>query len=353
MGFAAPSDHLLQLALIGGAVVFALTLVLLLAITVLRALLTYRSRCENQLGLLWQPVFFHAIENLPYETPALRKQDRELVLLQWIEMVESIRGEARDRLRTLALSLHFDRIAHEFLESRRFRTRLIGITVLGRLHDEKAWGPLVDVLENASSLLSLVAAHALLQIDPVRALPGVFEQVRKHNDWPLAKVASMLTEVRSPAVSDTLKNTLALASPVATPRLLMLLTITQVDDPWLLLEPFLRPDQPVPVLAAALKVCRDPRALPAVRALARHENWIVRAQASIVIGHLGGKNDEALLRDLLSDREWWVRYRAARALAELPFMTRQLLAALSEQVVDRFAQQILQQVLAETDKAAL
>lgn len=352
MGFAAPSDHLLHLALIGGAIVFALTLILLLAIAVLRSLLTYRTRREHRLNALWQPVFLHTIEGLPCPVPALREQDREMVLMQWIEMVEMIRGEGRDRLSALAYSLHFDRYAHEFSSHRRFRTQLIGVTTLGRLRDRSAWEALTTLLNGDNSLLSLVAAHALLQINPVRALPGVFEQVRRHNDWPLAKIASMLTEVRSPAVAETLHDTLKHAQPNAIPRLLMLLTVAPVDDPWSLLEPFLTIDQPVPILAAALKACRDPRGLPTVRLLARHENWVVRAQASTVIGHLGSKSDIALLHELLGDREWWVRYRAARALTELPTVTRQSLVTFSEQLGDRFAQQILRQVLAETEKVS-
>jgi HEAT repeat protein len=252
----------------------------------------------------------------------------------------------------LAYSLQFDRYAHEFSRHRRFRTQLIGVTTLGRLRDGNAWDTLTTLLIGDNSLLSLVAAHALLQIDPARALPGVFEQVRRHNDWPLAKVASMLAEVRSPAVAANLHDTLSQAQAHAVPRLLMLLTVAPVDDPWALLEPFLAADQPVPVLAAALKVCRDPRGLPSVRRLAHHESWVVRAQAGTVIGHLGDKSDVALLQELLGDREWWVRYRAARALTELPTVTRQSLAAACEQMGDRFAQQILRQVLAETEKVS-
>jgi hypothetical protein len=50
---------------------------------------------------------------------------------------------------------------------------------------------------------------------------------------------------------------------------------------------------------------------------------------------------------LLADREWWVRYRAAQALVELPWLKRADLEALHATLDDRYAADMLAQVMAE------
>ncbi len=104
----------------------------------------------------------------------------------------------------------------------------------------------------------------------------------------------------------------------------------------------------VEVLIAALRIAADPRLRSFVLNLARHENWRVRMQAARTLGRIGQPNDIVTLIDLLSDREWWVRYRTAQALASLPFLDRTQLQALADAAADRFAGDMLRQVLAET-----
>ena len=50
---------------------------------------------------------------------------------------------------------------------------------------------------------------------------------------------------------------------------------------------------------------------------------------------------------LLADVEWWVRYRTAQALAGMPFFSATELELLRNNLSDRFARDMLGQVLAE------
>ena len=54
---------------------------------------------------------------------------------------------------------------------------------------------------------------------------------------------------------------------------------------------------------------------------------------------------------MLTDTEWWVRYRAAQAIAGLPFLGPNALRQLQIRQSDRFAAEILQQVMAEAGLA--
>jgi len=59
--------------------------------------------------------------------------------------------------------------------------------------------------------------------------------------------------------------------------------------------------------------------------------------------------DEGPLIALLSDSQWDVRYRAAEALAHLPFMKPERLVEIQHQQTDRLAKQILEPFLVATN----
>jgi hypothetical protein len=52
---------------------------------------------------------------------------------------------------------------------------------------------------------------------------------------------------------------------------------------------------------------------------------------------------------MLGDSQWWVRYRAARALAHLPWMDDERLRHIKGTLTDRYARDILHQVMAELE----
>jgi len=180
----------------------------------------------------------------------------------------------------------------------------------------------------------------------------MLDELIRRDDWPLVKVAAMLGEVPQEVLAPALSNALRVVTPQGAPRLLNLLEIAPLGDTWPAVGPLLRADHPVEVIVAALKACSDPRALDAVRSLAAHPQWIVRVQAAAALGRLGGEEDAQRLQTMLGDPEWWVRYRAGLALVQLPFVSRQSLTALCAQLGDRFAADMLRQVLAETAPGA-
>jgi HEAT repeat protein len=82
--------------------------------------------------------------------------------------------------------------------------------------------------------------------------------------------------------------------------------------------------------------------------LLAHPDWQVRVLAAKALGRIGDRSDVDRLVALLADREWWVRYRAAEALLELPALTRADLEALRASLTDRFAADMLSQAMAES-----
>lgn len=344
-----PSDALLNFVRLSGLTVFLLIIALLVTIAILRYAAERRKRLEAALSRRWQPVFFHAVEGLPFEAPRVFGRDREIILLIWIHFTESIRGDARLRLRQLALDLKLDRTAHILLKRGSIRSRMMAIVALGRMQSVEVRDQIALFVTDPSPMLSLLAARSLLQIDASRGIRTILDELVRRDDWPLRSVAAMLAELPRDVLAAPLIDAVKDSPASSTSRLLRLLSTLNLGDTWDVLAPLLGNDKPVEILVAALKACSDPRALAAVRHLAGHEQWIVRAQAAAALGRLGNEPDGLLLQTMLGDPEWWVRYRAARALLELPSVSRQYLIDLCGKLDDRFAADILRQALAEVE----
>ena len=88
-----------------------------------------------------------------------------------------------------------------------------------------------------------------------------------------------------------------------------------------------------------------------VEGLAKHKVWFVRMQAANLLGRFGRREDYRILEPLLSDTEWWVRYRAAQAITKLQFLGPHALRNLRDRQQDPYARDILSQALAEAGLA--
>lgn len=85
-----------------------------------------------------------------------------------------------------------------------------------------------------------------------------------------------------------------------------------------------------------------------ILAMAKHERWELRAIVATALANYGAEQNEETLLDLVCDREWWVRYRAAESLTQMsdPDAALRRVAARN----DRYALEMLQFAL---DKKAL
>ncbi|MBI5108905.1 MAG: HEAT repeat domain-containing protein [Rhodocyclales bacterium] len=346
MDYATNSDPLLRLALQSGIAVFAITLLLLAAILILRLFADHREAREATIRDEWQPVFLHAIDGLAYAMPRIHGRDRELILLVWLQFTEMLRGAARERLREMARELQLPGTALRLLHRGDMRGRLLATVGLGRMQASEAWDALARLMTDENPVSSLLAARSLLQIDAPRAAAPLMAAIARRDDWSRAGVATMLGDARDAALGPALLATLAASNDAEATRLLPLLDVVPGADRWPLLAPRLATEAP-DTLVAALKAVADPRALADVRRLAGHAAWPVRAQAATTLARVGKEDDLALLQTLLADREWWVRYRAAAAMLRMPGVTREWLGALAAGATDRYAADMLRQVMAE------
>jgi HEAT repeat protein len=186
-----------------------------------------------------------------------------------------------------------------------------------------------------------------VQIDTREALPVIFPLIVSRRDWSSARVASILREAGAAQVAPYLNKAVQASGPVQLPRLLRYMQAVCPMESVVSIREVLEKAEDDHVISTALQVYSDPSNLDRVRELLRHPRWHIRVQAASALGRLGAPGDEILLARLLSDEQWWVRYRAAQALASLPFLGAEDMRRIQAGQDDRFARDMLDQVIAE------
>ena len=351
MDYATPSDTLLRLTLFSGVAVLVLNVLLVAVVAFVRARANKRARHQNEITAIWTPIFHRAIEGLENPAlPAIASRDQAVVLGLWINYFQYLRGKARICLRRLAYYIGLDHSTAVLLHHRNMAQRALAVVALGNMGTPEAWDELVRLSNDDNPMLSLLAGRAMLRINPEWAVPILLTQLDYRDDWPMTRIGGIFEEAPTATVEPHLREALSMSSPSGTARILSLLSLIHVKESWLLLKPLLEPHQPPNLLAAALRATQEPRSRASVLLLVSHQDWVVRAQAASALGRIGQPGDERLLKEMLGDPAWWVRYRAACALRNLPFVPRTSLEELmNDENADPFARDILRQALAEVE----
>jgi HEAT repeat protein len=343
-------DPILAAAFWTGIAALLLTLLLGLQIVRLRIALRTRERRKAHTLARWRPLLNAAIVgDSPAELPALRASERLHFIKLWVHLQSSLRGEAGAALNEIARRLGLDLEARAMLGRRGRTERLLAALMLGHLRDPQAWTQLLRLAGLDDPTLSLTALWALVRIDPQAAAEYLTPLFIQRDDWAMSHVAGILQQAGTP-VAAVLVGMLPRLDDERLPRALRIAEALRVELPADVLAAALAKDS-VAVATAALRIVNTPLLQAPVRALLAHADWQVRVQAAKALGRIGGRADTERLAALLADREWWVRYRAAQALVELPWLGRAELDALHASLDDRYAADMLAQVIAEQDAA--
>ncbi len=287
----------------------------------------------------WRPVLTQCLTTYPEALPLLKRHERRLFLHLWVTFQESVTGEAHARLKRLARELDLHKIALTYTRPHRGDLALLAVTALGHLQESHAWETLAQLLSHSNRTLSLAAARALVRIDTVRGLSLVLPFLATRQDWSVLNTSLVLKEIGQSISAPLLaQQALSRSSDVAARLITLIKAIRGLSALPLVRKLIERHPNDVTIVCAALDLfseCHDPRDLPQIRHYTLHSNWIIRLHAAMALGKMGTLDDEIRLMALLSDSEWWVRYRAAESLSGLPVMTRRRLAELAEAVPDK------------------
>lgn len=341
-------DPTLRLALLVGSSALLLSLVSLAYLFALRLMLIRRQRRLRAIARKWRPQLLAVTVGEPFAGPRrVPVGERQEVVHLWNKLQASLRGDVKDRLNSAFRQMSLEADCRRWLRARNPWRRLLAIVALGHLADPGDWPRLRPLLDAPHPYISISALRALMRIAPMRAASDALALLEHRSDWPRGTLLVAFQEAGIDQVTQPLADWLASANDEALIRGMPLLQtgdLTRLETPLLRL---LRRERPVDVIAGALKLVESPHALPQIRGLCTHPAWEVRTQAAAALGRMRQAEDRYLLRALLADRNWWVRYRAAEALLRLPDSGAAVVYDEFSRLDDRYARDILRQAAAE------
>ena len=353
MGFVFSSETMVAHAYVGLAVVCLITLFMILWIVFLRIRLYLAQQRQARFREVWLPIFTETALNQnchrkDADISVLKRRDFFLFMNCWLDFQESLSGHALIRMNGLARQFKLHVYARRLLQRGSMRQRLVAMVFLGDLRDRFSWPVLEELLSNENSLLSILAARALIKIDQERALPIVFAELVRREDWPEARVAVLLrsvltAELATSSLFDALQN----STDSGAIKLLPYVDHMYNEEKNRILRILLERSNSDRLTSRILKRIQCGHELDLVRHYVGHSRWHIRMQALAALGRIGTREDISLLLERLGDGEWWVRYRAAQALIKMPGMTRRELQIIHDNLEDSFARTMLEQTLIE------
>lgn len=353
--FVASSDQAIGFALYSSLVAGAMTVLLFVWVVILRARLLARERRRKAFIARWRPLLTRIAlapasseeEDDQESVPELPRRSLMDFLNEWNVLHDILRGSAGLRLNALARRMGVDAAAWRLLNHGRLSDQLIAIATLGHLGEVGAWDRLCELLHSDHTLISLMSAKALINIDADRGVPLVLPLVTRREDWAAARVSSLLQEAGPAATSRPLQQAILEGTPEEAAKLIGFLPTVHRSIAGKVVHEMLQRSVDDRVTSVCLRVADSPLELPQVRHLVNHPRWHIRMRAATVLGRIGYRQDKRLLERLLCDTEWWVRYRAAQALTGLPFMDKKELKRIRERLDDAFGRDMMDQVMAE------
>ena len=335
--------------------VLVTTVVLFMYTMALRFATIDGARRRRRLVMDWREVFATAILDregaCEQPLPRIHRHHQLDLLEEWNRARASVEGSAADNLITLAERTGIRDIASRLLTGRRIKSRILAVQTLGHLRDRTHRDTIRALVNHENTALSITAAVALVDIDPDFAGSVLLPMIETRRDWPKTRVSLFLRMAGSERISEPMYRAIRSADDRGKTYLLQFAQLVEASVLDALIEDLIRGTNDPGVLNAALKLVSGFAGVPRIAALTRHEAWYVRMQAAKVLGRVGQEEHLKLLEALLADREWWVRYRAAQAIASLPFLGPNRLRQIRKRQSDRFATDILQQAYAEVGLA--
>jgi len=306
---------------------------------------------EHQVGQregAWREALYQATEDPETAVlPPITRLDLPHFLILFNHLGESLRGAAADNVARLLQRHGLHTRALSLMRRRSLRLRLIAITALGHLREERAWAALEAATHDRGPVTSFAAARALLRIEPRRALDVLGPSIIERDDWPLARIATIFQELGPAVITPPMVNWLVGRPRKGLDRVVKLARLGHRSRIASIVRGWLSSSDSPEVIVAALDYVEEDSDLPWVRGAARHEDWHVRMAAARALARVGQHKELAVLLDLLRDPVWWVRYHAAQAMTSLHGLAPHELENLRENARDAFAADMLGQALAE------
>lgn len=349
-----PPDFSLELAWALAWLTLALVGLIVLGLLVLRWARWRNAPRMAAFEARWRPLLMRCMagEDVRAQLPQLAGRERWPFMKLWLHSQMSVQGPCRERLAQLGQAMGCREMALRRLHSSHSAERLVGMLALGFLRDAGSAPELLAQLTRPSHHGAVYAGRALLEIDANAHADAVAQALLHAPGLDLALASVLLKPFRAVLGQALLQRPPDTTNGAAALRWLRLADALKLQLPHARLAPFLSAEQDIELLMAAMRLYQGEQGAEVLTPYAQHPDWRVRVQLARALAHIGSAAQLPLLAQLAADAQWWVRYRAAQALLALPGLSRAQVSAAVAATGDRYAQSMLQAVLAEQGQGA-
>jgi hypothetical protein len=344
------TEVIVNYAFWAGVLIVLLTLLIFLQVLYVHAVQAQRGKRSERIRQKWRPLLTQALLEAPESVPRLKRKEIIDFIILWNHLHGTVRGESAERLNHVAHKAGIDTYVVKLIRKSGLRNRLLAIVTIGNLKEKIAWEELKKDIQNPNPVLSLAAARAMVRTAPEETLPIFIEHLAVRDDWAPVRVAGILKDAGADIVSGPLSSAISNAGPEIAPRLIRYLEVAHYSVAKTVVYEMLdkaTDEETISACLYILYILKDPGSLDLARRYADHPCWFIRVRVAVLLGRIGTEKDKDILTRFLSDGQWWVRYRAAQALTGLPSITFEEIQELKREHHDRFARDILTQVLSE------
>ncbi len=279
-----------------------------------------RARRYNSYEASWEPVLLDVIDGsvaLSGLQATVTSRSRRHFLKFLVRYARLLSGGDRQIVVDLA-EQHLPMMVGD-LKARNPERRAFAVQTLATLGMEKYGPAIAGALDDASALVSMVAARTLSASRQPAYIDDVLFNLHRYARWNSRFLSSMLASMGSevaPALRSFLRsNRDPLDRAVAADALSLLTDPAAADVAAGILNG--TPDREL--AAASLRLLRTvggPEHLPIVRSCATSRDFVLRALALRVLGTVGEAADLDLLEQGMAHPEPWVAINSAQAMLE-------------------------------------
>lgn len=314
------------------------TIAAILAAKVLRTL--NESRLQSRRDHL-EPALYEYLATGEVSPILHQAEDKDFLAYLIVEILNQVRGSQGRQLVELAGELGLVERDLERLDSRQRWRRAKAAENLGYYGGADAVGPVSGLLTDRDETVRAVVAHALSRLGTEDAAQALAKRLVSSSELTSLRMAENLERIGPLAVHPLIellegeKEEERQAQVFAA----QVLGSLRVADARPALCRAIQRHWNTDLRAQATQALGrigDPDDVPVILEAAEDTSWPVRVQAANALGMIGAVSTVPTLENLVTDEEWWVRLNASRALVNMGPEGESALTRLLESP-DRFA----------------
>lgn len=292
------------------------------------------------------------LNNEPSELSLQSRTDVRELLKIWIHRACLIEGAQRQVLLRHGKAAGLQTYIARLLVSGLVQDELLALKACAVLQEQELLSPMLPLLKSRNNVVTLFAAEAIAATSHYHALNTILPMLAQQTTWSEKKVVDLYRAIVRNSHTNTRRMLDLVLQQGAKPQAFAAKFLS--GQPFDLRAPYLsellRKAADDKVISACLDGLQEPLSAELARRYLNHPRWHVRVHAIQAIGRIGSAQDEPALIKKLSDTQWWVRYRAAQALVNMPGLSEQALQEIYQNLNDRFSRDILVQAASEAGR---